>query len=215
MGSIKGILLGKNTDGFQRSVSRGANSNNCFSIITEEKTLNVECADKNVRDLWVRGLKFVVKNNRQKVEFFRRMLTANPGETAAAGSTTTTGTVVSGKSVPIGAAATGTNGPSTNGSKVVPTGEGVPVDHLDGTKAPPPPPPPIQTKATGPAPLVSSDGSLRAGKLHAGAKKMEQEYKDAARKRQELEQKLVSGVDGVETCKMQKLMTSAEGKGAN
>ena len=56
---IFSVAKGKTTEVFQRSVAKQAPEDQCFSIITKDRTLDLLCGSKSERDLWVDALRAV------------------------------------------------------------------------------------------------------------------------------------------------------------
>jgi len=62
LSSISEILLGKQTAAFQRKVAESADLSRCFSIVSTERTLDLQAPDQETRSSFVRALVEICKN---------------------------------------------------------------------------------------------------------------------------------------------------------
>jgi hypothetical protein len=55
------ILQGKKTEVFQRKVNAKAREDLCFSIVTKERTLDLEARNIKIKEYWINGLNLLIK----------------------------------------------------------------------------------------------------------------------------------------------------------
>lgn len=57
--SITDVLMGKQTQVFKRSAAAGAHEDHCFSLVTQDRTLDLECESKKQRNAWIEGIRSI------------------------------------------------------------------------------------------------------------------------------------------------------------
>ena len=141
LNQVKGVLLGRSSEVLNRKQAKKVPAKVLFSLITDERTLDLQCPDKATRDQWVRALRFAVRNAQQKQDLMRMILTNSTSRETIESTSSLSHSDSYDQPRPTALSAKTYQDPhrSPNGDHKTPAS----TDDYEENDSPPPPPPPL------------------------------------------------------------------------